>query len=336
MPQSVVFPRASRGLPAGQRPHILINCPENSGCTTLANVLCVLLRATACRVDTSARSPRWEVGAHISFVHKSIINGYASGMNSSHNTMRTQLAPPQSFTHRLLLFRDPVQNYISLVRKPWCENSGGFASKWKAVDLSFQAHYLWRLSPFYDAVLFEDWMLPQKLYSVLEKLGLGEHLIDVSGSGNDPLAAFKVEAQAIIRDATAEKNGTASLGALWRQRAAQLGLEVRGMLGGNFHPGQDIAPHSYPEPCAAVKAAARYTPHLFAHYHPARARLLRGESGRVHGPNESKALHCTPSSVVAMLDGLGRRACPRGAIRRYRETHPGENIRCASNCQCCE
>mmetsp|Transcript_48741 Transcript_48741/g.80981 ORF Transcript_48741/g.80981 Transcript_48741/m.80981 type:complete len:276 (+) Transcript_48741:83-910(+) len=264
-------------LASGRKPHVLITCPQNSGCTAFANVLCILLRADACRVDSQENAPRWEPGDNTTFIHKSTINGYQDGPNCTHtaachqlsslNTMSTQLASPDVFTHHILLFRDPVQNYISLARKPWCNNNGGFAAKWHATDLSFQAHYLWHLSPFYDAVLFKDWMESQVLYSVLEQLGLREHLIDIS-SGDHLFEALNAEVQTLLRSkvtVSQQPSNTSSLDALWRHRAEQLRLDLTGSLRGDFHPGQPIAPSPYPAVCKAILAAAQHAPHLFQH-----------------------------------------------------------------------
>ena len=79
---SIVFEPRQLQLPEERAPHVLINCPENSGCTMFAFLLCVLIDATACRPDTAGRycndhSPRlWKVPANVSYVHKSVITGY--------------------------------------------------------------------------------------------------------------------------------------------------------------------------------------------------------------------------------------------------------------------
>ena len=346
-PESVVF-RPLQALQHGRKPHILINCPENSGCTTFAQVLCVLLDASACRIDTAEDSPRWEVSENVTFVHKSVINGYSHCRTedcfsrASLNGMAAQLAPPRSFTHHILLFRDPVQNYISLARKPWCDNCGGFGAKWQATELSFQAHYMWRLSPFYDAVVFEDWMRPQSLSTLLTKLGLREHLIDMSSTANDPVATYHREMRRLYSAREVAHFGEGFTH--WTRRAKQLGFDTTGMQTGNFHPEKALASEAYPEVCAAVTAAARYTPHLFAHYHPERSSRLVGVD-RESSHNETAALGCSPLTLVSMLKARGscQGALSASGVALLRRGHRNQELgatflharKCDQSCLCC-
>lgn len=86
---------------------------------------------------------------------------------------------------RILVVRDPLQNYLSIHSKPFCNNCGGFLSRLAAVDtifarLSASAAKAEQLQ--WDAVLFaEDLAHPTHLRRLLGRL-LGEQHVSASSA----------------------------------------------------------------------------------------------------------------------------------------------------------
>mmetsp|Transcript_56551 Transcript_56551/g.93456 ORF Transcript_56551/g.93456 Transcript_56551/m.93456 type:complete len:353 (-) Transcript_56551:232-1290(-) len=228
------------------KPRVLIHCPQNSACTMFALYLCELLNAV-CRPDTDcADVDVWHVPESLSYVHKATFNG--GGVDNIETSRVTR------FTHRILWFRDPVQNYLSLVRKRYCRNCGGFAQKWASVELSYRAHYERTLTPFYDAVIFEeDYYKPARLVALLWRLGLR----------GDFLEAYKMR-------------GAGNLSTL-RITNHMRGFQMGGVDDIRAHGSFRFEKHSTavsPSPtirpffCIAAEAMQNYTPTLFRRYYP--------------------------------------------------------------------
>ena len=162
-----------------------------------------------------------------------------------------------------MLFRDPVQNYLSLARKRWCNECGGFASKWRTTDWWFRAHYLReptgaaaqlrRTWPYNAVVFIEELGQPARLGRLLQSIGLAPKRGTYSSAtrlrhaGNLSRLAQHNWAAAGIRMTAPEIEHTA----------------------GNFQPRTEGAgvPEVRPHLCAVAEAMRWYTPSLFAAYH---------------------------------------------------------------------
>jgi len=145
------------------------------------------------------------------------------------------------FTHRILWFRDPVQNIISLSHKTWCENCGGFENKFKTLELMYQSFYTSQLTPAFDAVIFEPDFYSASFQPLLHNLMLA----------GDVAAAKR-------------------LAAISKGR-------VKPLCFGNFH-GQIVAPIRRPMYCYAVQAASKLTPTLFWHFNKELAQCTRDDT----------------------------------------------------------
>jgi hypothetical protein len=217
-------------------------------------------------------------------VHKATFN--AQGPDGPSATRAT------TFTHRLLFFRDPVQNYLSLVRKRWCNACGGFRKKWHVADTFFRAHYLraadapansTRDAWPYDAVVFaEDLAHPQQLGELLRHIGLapasGTYLSAMSlrVGGNLSMVVARNRAAGIVMNA-ADLN---TIAGNFRPRPSALGLAP------------DVRPHF----CEADAAARQYAPALHRHYHGDLPRTRLSSD-----LNEQARANCVPGALAAKL-----------------------------------
>ena len=244
-------------LSEGEAPRVLIHCPQNAGCTAFALYLCELLDA-ACRPDTDCNEvPVWNVPRDVAYVHKATLSG--TGEPDNPQTSRSI-----KFTHRILLFRDPVQNYLSLARKNWCNECGGFESKWRTTDTWFRAHYLrdpagsvLRQEWPYNAVVFvEELGQPARLERLLRSIGL------VPKHGSYASAMRLRHAGNISR--IAQHN--------WDVAGIRMNANDVFQASGNFRPRAEGAgvPEVRPHYCTVAETMRRYTPSLFATYHSPR------------------------------------------------------------------
>jgi len=232
--ESIVWSRPA----STQRPHVLIECAQNSACTMFALFLCNFLEDTQiCLKDTSACSGDLLGESHLEQDNNRWTLYYEYVLSTAHEStvvtkgtfnsfgINDEFFSRSFFTHRILWFRDPVQNIISLSEKRWCNGCGGIAEKMITADDMYSAFYLKKLTPFFDMVIFEhDFFIPQKLQSLLTALGL--------------------------------------LGNTTRGYALP-----RFSRGGNFRP-PILAPVQYPKYCYAVDAAKVLTPQLYFHFFP--------------------------------------------------------------------
>ncbi len=112
--------------------YVQVLCPQHSGCTWFAATLCAHFEAAECFPDFASTGcskpvPRgrhpWHSGAR-DYVVKTTIT-----------PLRT-LAPWEnaSVTYRILLLRDPVQQFRSVSNEKWRANCGGLAHKTMAYD----------------------------------------------------------------------------------------------------------------------------------------------------------------------------------------------------------
>lgn len=155
-----------------------------------------------------------------------------------------------------------MQNYLSLARKRWCNECGGFASKWRTTDWWFRAHYLReptgaaaqlrRTWPYNAVVFVEELGQPARLGRLLQSIGLAPKRGTYSSAtrlrhaGNLSRLAQHNWAAAGIRMTAPEIEHTA----------------------GNFQPRTEGAgvPEVRPHLCAVAEAMRWYTPSLFAAY----------------------------------------------------------------------
>ena len=156
-----------------------------------------------------------------------------------------------------------MQNYLSLARKRWCNECGGFASKWRTTDRWFRAHYLreraddaaqLRRTWPYNAVVFaEELGQPARIGRLLESIGLAPK------RGTYSSATRLRHAGNLSR--LAQHN--------WAAAGIRMTAPEITHAAGNFQPRTEGAgaPEVRPHYCAVAKAMERYTPSLFAAYH---------------------------------------------------------------------
>ena len=134
------FPHGSTVLPAGAprrptasaaAPHVLINCLQNSACSLFALFLCELLNAThspLCIPDSTCEDDgRSLTGLFKTWPNESepMVLKTTISAEGAARRFEQQIEQHTAFTHRILWLREPVQNYMSLIQKPWCGNCGG-------------------------------------------------------------------------------------------------------------------------------------------------------------------------------------------------------------------
>jgi len=209
----------ARAHSSGPR-RIHLVCPLNGACTALALLLCEVLDAGcisdfSCLVgrnrsgdderlvknldmkadSASAARDRW-IRIRANLVVKNTISTETAALLTS-NTRWAIGGDSRSglFTHRILVLRDPVQQYLSVRTKPWCNNCGGFQKKLSAQDELVRRCIAARLDhsktcPF-DAVVFDFDLLAdggKALPNMLNWLGL--HISkpsDLPLASNDPM-----------------------------------------------------------------------------------------------------------------------------------------------------
>jgi len=226
---------------AVSNPRVLITCMENSACTMFALFMCELLNASICFDDfgplerVSVYGPskfRQKMMTRNSLVFKNTFNSFSS---QPYPDDQQWLAIEASFTHRILWFRDPVQNYQSIIYKMWCNDGGGLRAKFKTMDLAFNSFYKHQLVPYYDLVLFEeDFFEPSVLSRLLSKAGM-------------PTSSEQVADAYYLRRMLTQRSRNSYY------------------LAGNFRP-PIRKQKSRNATCESIMYAQRYAPNLYSHY----------------------------------------------------------------------
>lgn len=125
-------------LPHGNAPHIHIFCAPNAGCTSFAVILCILLDITACRIDEEYSPPHWVVPSNERVLTKSTTFGQDDSEFWNGFERKIIDKSYSKYNYNIVLIRDPVQNYLSIVRKPWCKVGGGLFRKFRNTDNLFK------------------------------------------------------------------------------------------------------------------------------------------------------------------------------------------------------
>jgi len=210
-------------------PRVLIVCMQNSACTLFALFMCEYLNVSYCQVDNTCDHGADDV--YLSALNNT--NGSAvikTTFRDTSGSLSHDLYASHLFTHRILWFRDPVQNIISLSHKKWCENCKGLVNKLHTLEMMYATFYSRQLVAFFDAVLFEPDFYTASLQQILNSLMLF----------GDAVAAKRLD--------------TISTG---RAKARRFG---------NFHV-KIVAPVRRPLFCFALVAAAKLTPTLYGHFY---------------------------------------------------------------------
>lgn len=226
---------------------------------------------------------------HVAYVHKATLSGHGEPDNP-------RVSREIRFTHRLLLFRDPVQNFLSLARKQWCDECGGFENKWRTTDAWFRAHYLRdpdgeaaqlrRTWPYNAVVFVEDLGQPARLGRLLRSIGLAPK------RGSYASATRLRHAGNLSR--IAQHN--------WEVAGIRMSTTDVEQSAGNYRPRTEGAgvPEVRPHYCTVAEAMQRYTPSLFAAYHGPR---------RPHGSPPPPACVSAGAPSRASPGGVGRLFC---------------------------
>jgi hypothetical protein len=156
------------------------------------------------------------------------------------------------FSHRILFLRDPVQQYLALRVKYWCDNCGGFAEKIAAQEALLRRCLRGRsVSCPFDAVLFDSDLYSAALPQLLAMLGLLPQ--NSSSLISRVLHCFQIRPE-VIRARNAQLKLPADL------------MSLGNMQGSELQPRLSVKRDSYN--CGVEQRARTLMPTLFALYHP--------------------------------------------------------------------
>ena len=143
MPQNIF----RRDLKPDAPRHVQINCPQRSSCTLFASKLCIILNATVCHRDYAQcwrHVPKLPAPKK-AYVVKTTILPYSTLKAWEHTT--------NASLYRIAYFRNPIDQYASLMDERWSENCGGFVEKARAIDTEAIKAVV---NNYYDAVIFAE------------------------------------------------------------------------------------------------------------------------------------------------------------------------------------
>eukprot|EP00040_Diaphanoeca_grandis_P035228 m.220914 g.220914 ORF g.220914 m.220914 type:complete len:467 (-) comp33332_c0_seq8:38-1438(-) len=419
-------------LEEGHKPHIAITCPENSGCTMFATILCFLLDAKLCRPDYSEEGylPMWDVPKTETFVHKSVFTGFTSktvlkhlrrslrvykddqlnsigyfentesGTDSNGNgcapyyelhpqhcglydvddfnanaactacgggvwiesggnpgVYRNQFEAPYKFTHHIVLFKDPVQNFMSLSRKYWCENHGGFREKWRTTETTFKkvaSRSRWQDSStenvdaeFSAMVFVEDIYKPRRMTTLFERLGLLKYIeLEPGETTDDLLELFTNKFKSAVNTLKGSYPNLSSASALESLIMTSLKqyplINRRFVQIGNYN-GRKPSNRLYPFFCEGAHHTYKLAPKLFEFYHSEWVAVFA-----LNFTQEEAGLTCDTRPMAAAFAELGvcnGRAKSDGSYDVHKVPKDGFYnsfswkqktwVRCEGGCVCC-
>eukprot|EP00040_Diaphanoeca_grandis_P035222 m.220928 g.220928 ORF g.220928 m.220928 type:complete len:473 (-) comp33332_c0_seq10:241-1659(-) len=195
---------------------------------------------------------------------------------------RNQFEAPYKFTHHIVLFKDPVQNFMSLSRKYWCENHGGFREKWHNAETTFKkvaSYNRWQDSSngnadaeFSAVVFVEDVFDPQTMTTLFERLGLLKYIeLEPGETTDDLLELFTHKFTSAVKT---HQRSHPELSNYWAFNSLMFSnlktfptISSKLVQLGNYN-GQKPTNKLYPFFCEAMLRTHKFAPKLFEFYHP--------------------------------------------------------------------
>eukprot|EP00040_Diaphanoeca_grandis_P035227 m.220898 g.220898 ORF g.220898 m.220898 type:complete len:477 (-) comp33332_c0_seq6:221-1651(-) len=269
---------------------------------------------------------------------------------------RNQFEAPYKFTHHIVLFKDPVQNFMSLSRKYWCENHGGFREKWHNAETTFKkvaSYNRWQDSSngnadaeFSAVVFVEDVFDPQTMTTLFERLGLLKYIeLEPGETTDDLLELFTKKLNGGVSNfklahPDLDITDRAAFVKFMLSKVRQFPeININFLRLGNYD-GRKPSNKPYPWFCEALRHTYKLAPTLFSFYHPRYSDVYTSNIS-----DEEAGVKCDVRSLadgMKQIKGCKGHVLPDGTPNAYKlhkfsygNSSVEKWLRCEGGCVCC-